>query len=898
MKNALSGSGPGQPLFRAYADPLLGVAGPVFELDRPVGATLAELVALVPLKDEAIRPLLRVRINGEEIAPHLYRVIRPKDGTYITLHIPVHGGGGGEGKNLFATVAAIALIGASLFVGSFGVPFLGSAFAAGSIGANLVAGGLSLAAAMLLQGLNPSSSASSQTTKEIGVASATNSFELFGPLQRVLGTRKVAPKMIMPPFTSFDGDDQIVSLAYGLSGPHRIEDVRSGAAKLADDPNVEIEIREGFADDAPITLSENTVIEQQVGIAMTDFVTISSSEASTDLDTTISPNVPQWHRLETRDTPDAALIQFSLPGGLFNLTPSDPDSDVQVAAVTALRVRLRRSGDTNWRNLPELVLRGRRGQDAIRLALKFVWCAAGDIPATTAIAANWKGFSWIYNVVTDVVGGTFVADAYFSAPVMDFEDAQHLTCYLDTDEFVPGRYEIEVIRGQTVHSSIWDPVGHLLASTWPTFFEADESTSPPTLVRGINRYVRSIRIDTVQSIYDEHPFDFTNQPTAVIAIRARNRSLSQVTCIASGYIPDWDGAAWIDDQVTSSPASWYRHVLADDLNAKPVPLSLISAPEVQTLHGWNKRRRLEVNAIIEGQPVASVISVIAQSGFFRPSYGAPYRPVPDRRRDRTTIVTQRNAGRFSFQKPFTQIAHGVRVSFADAARDYELREIVVYADGYNEDGSGGLEEATLFESVTYPGIVHEWQAIARAKRDLRTAKYRSTLIMFSQDFEHLGYGMGSRLLLETDILGKHGGRGRIAEVVLNGSDEVEALRLDEHWNFDHAIANSLDRAVTIRCPDGGLITAQVTDDDTDPELVTFTTPFAMPTYAGGDLVVEGAVVVTGTLGRVGREVIAWDIAKGPGLTASITAIDYAADQVYGASGFSSGFSSGFGGGLY
>jgi hypothetical protein len=880
------------PMARAFVDPIMGTAGPVLELARPEGATLADLVALVPLSDEAIRPHLVVRLDGEDIAPQLLRRIKPKAHAFVTLHLPV---GGGDGGKLLSTIAAIALIGASLFVGSFGIPFLGSAFAAGSIGANLVAGGLSVAAAMLLQGLNPSGSTDNQVGREVGSASANNTFEPFGYLQRVIGTRKVAPKMIMPPWTSFEGDDQIIYLAYGLSGPHRIEEVRVGYAKVEDDANIEIETREGFADDAPVTLVTNTVIEQQVGIAMTDFVTISSTEASNQLDTSLSTNTPQWHRLETRDDPAEAVINFSLPGGLFNLSPSDPDSDAQVAGVTAIRVRIRKVGQVAWRNLPEFVLRGRRGQDAIRFALRFVWCDAGDIPAVTAFTANWKGFSWKYNTVNDAAS-IFSADAYFAGDVIDWEDGQHVTAYLDAALFDPGRYEFEVIRGQTIHSALWNAGAHTLNTTWSTFFDAAPG-SPPTLVRGINNYVRAIRIDTVQSVFDEHPFDFSGQPTAVIVMRARNRSINQVTCIASGYLPDWDGADWVPDQVSANPASAYRHVLADDLNARPVPLPLIGGPELVALHEWCRRRRLEANVVIEGQPVAGVISTIAQAGFFRPSYGAPYRPVIDRQREVAGLVTQRNAGRFSFQKPFTQVAHGLRVSFADAARDYEVREIVVYADGFNADGTGGLEEATRFESVSYAAITSESTARARARRDLRTARHRSTLVMWQQDIEHLEFQMGSRLLVETDILGRHGGRGRIAEVLLDGSDEVEALRLDEHWNFDHADANSLPRALTIRCPDGGLLTAEVTGDDTDPHLVTFTTPFAMPTYAGGDLVVPGALVVTGTLGRVARDVIAWDIAPGPGLTASITAIDYAEDAIYGVSAWSDGFSNGFGNGL-
>ncbi len=911
--------------FRAFPDLLHGTAGPVIEMPRPMNATLAELIDLVPLGEEALRAHLRVKLNGEMIAPHLYRLIRPKDMAYITVYLAVHGGGGDSGK-LLSSIAAIALIGASLFVGAFGVPFLGTAFAAGSIGANLVAGGLSIAASLLLQGLNPQTGSSQQQASEqVGVASAQNSFELGGYLQRVAGTRKIAPKMIMPPWTYFEGNDQIVVLAYGLAGPHAISDVRVGYAAVEDDPNIEIEIREGFADDAPLTLITNTVIETQAGVVMTDFQTISSEESSDELDQSQPSFVPTWHHLETKRSPNQAIVNFSFPGGLFNVSPDNPDLDADIAAVTALRMRIRQDGGTIWSNLPEFVLRGRRGQDTLRFAVRFVWCAAGDIPAVNPFSANYRGFSWRYNTVTDM-DGVFAADSYFSGSVIDWVDSQHLTVYLDTAVFPQDRYEIEAIRGSTVHSFIWDPATHKLgdgATILDSFYSYRDTGSELVLARGINRYVRDIQIDNVQSVFDEAPFDFATQPTAVLAMRARNRSISQVSCVASGYAPNWDGAAWVPDQITSNPASWYREVLTGDLNAEPAPLSLIEGPSLVDWHGWCASRGLEVNAIFEGEPVTSVLSTIAQAGFARPSYGAPYRVVIDRRRDPVGLITQRNAGGFAFEKPFMRLAHALKVNLADIENDYEVREVIVYADGYNADGSGGLIEATRFESITYPGIVHEDKAIARAKRDLRSAKWRSRLITFTMDIEHLEFTMGDRVWLETDILGQIGGRGRVKEIVYDGG-LVSGLRLDEEWNFGSDVGegggyilredggyllredggrfirdgDQPARGVILRLADGTLLTAPVTEDDSDRTLVTFETPFAMPTASGDDLLGHGTLVATGWLSRVAREVLAWDIQPGPDLTANITAIDYAADEIYGISGFSSGFSSGFGSGLY
>jgi hypothetical protein len=50
---------------------------------------------------------------------------------------------------------------------------------------------------------------------------------------------------------------------------------------------------------------------------------------------------------------------------------------------------------------------------------------------------------------------------------------------------------------------------------------------------------------------------------------------------------------------------------------------------------------------------------------------------------------------------------------------------------------------------------------------------------------------------------------------------------------------------------------------------------------GADLIVPGALVVTGDLIQTARDVLIWDMAPGPDLTAQITAIDYASHQIYG-----------------
>ena len=184
------------PPVRAFVDPAFGALGTPLQFERPENATLADLIALVPLAHEALRPHLRVKLGEMVMDPALHHKVLPKHDAFVTILFPLQDGG----KGLLGTLAVIALLGASVFVGGGGLAFLGSAFASGAVGANLVAGGLSLAASLLLQGLAVPQTGNS-SSREIGVASAPHSFEPGADRQRVIGPRKVTLRRGAPPFT-------------------------------------------------------------------------------------------------------------------------------------------------------------------------------------------------------------------------------------------------------------------------------------------------------------------------------------------------------------------------------------------------------------------------------------------------------------------------------------------------------------------------------------------------------------------------------------------------------------------------------------------------------------------------------------------------------------------------
>lgn len=873
---------------RLLADPLAGVLGQSLSFDRSDCRTLADVIAKVPLQNEALRPLLRIRMDGQIIDPALYRRVLPKADTYLTVVLPLHGG-----DNLLLTIAAVALVaGAALISGGALVPLLGSGFAAGTLGANLAAAGLSLAGSLLLQGLAAKPAAAQSGEREtVGNASANNAFEPGAPLARVLGRRRVVPQMVMPPYTAVDGKNQTVTVVYGLAGPHALSEIKIGDSDITSAADIEYEIREGFAGDAPLTLVTQTVIEKATNLTLSEFRTVTEGSDGAYIDDWDANYSPVWHRIETGKGPDDVKLNFAFPQGLADLVDSSG------AGVTSMRFRIRKKGDVTWVNLPEFILKGRAAGIPIRFWMDIHFVATGSMPVShtsfPSLSYSDKTRGWYNRCDRWPVSGTakWTASTYFTATythAINYVDGQQIEVYLDTTTFPQNvSYEIEMIRGfPGIHNSGNGWVGTTQTyeesgvGFYDDFYSVRTPGGNPKIPRDPDKAPSTITLVSVQSIWDEYPFDLTGQPTCLLAIKAKNRSLQNVSVLAEGYTEDWDDTDWVADQLTSNPASWYREALRSEFNAEPVPDSLINMAKLVEWHEWNTLMGHEVNLVVQGQAVSDVLSSVAQAGFARPLDRGIYDVVIDKPREQVGLVTLRNAAGFGFEKPFGRMPHALKVQLTDEEDDYKVREVIVYADGYAAVAGGGDLEASRFESVEYPGITNEAQATKRAQRDLRFGKHRSRLLSFTQDFEHLEFAVGDLVGVQTDLFGQVGGRGRVKQVLLNGGGLISGLVLDEERDFTKADADVVTRGVQIRLDDGTIANHAVTGDDTSLNAVVFATPFAMPADGGDDLIGPGTLLATGALSEVTLPAIIWDMAPGPDLTCQVVAIDYAADELY------------------
>ena len=443
---------------------------------------------------------------------------------------------------------------------------------------------------------------------------------------------------------------------------------------------------------------------------------------------------------------------------------------------------------------------------------------------------------------------------------------------LDTAIFPKGRYEIELVRGATFTTSTYVSSTYAHSSVvWDLF---GVQGTPGQIVRTRNGLADAVYLLRSVSIWNEHPIP--TDEMALIAVRARNRALDAVSCIAGGYVRDWDGTGWNTWAVTDNPAPHLREVFSGMLNANPVPSDMIDDATLVTWRaaGW------KCNALIEDQSVAEVATIIAGSGYARPYMSDVYGVALDYDRSAEApiqLFTPRNSSGFRFSKGFARVPDALRVSFRDSTQDYETRQIVVPRPGFT--GS-----PRVLEQVTYEGPVTEAEVTARAIYDQSQARYRSTFYNLDAPVEAIVARRGDLVAVQHDLLSQLSGSGRIIDWTVDGLGQVTSITLDSEVSVvsepdmlavtdllavpDMLLLGETSGAV-IRGPDGPSPVRLLSNATATTATLQIATPFP-----AADLY-DGALVAVGQTGNEVLRLIVFSVDPREDFTASLTLVDEA-----------------------
>ena len=861
-------------------------------LNLPHGLTIAETVERMRV-DAGFAETGTVCIDGVEIFPGYWHVVRPKPGTIISMHMPAAGGGDDGGKSVFALIASIGLTIATGFIVGGGFATAGGLFTAGSISATALAAGVSLIGSLLLSALvaPPVERKDNSRDKSREASASGNVLEPNGSVVRVVGQRKVFPPLASEPFTYYEGDDEVVEATYILAGPHSISEVRVGSAEIESMTGVEFEIREGFPGDSPLTLTTKQARTESIQSELRGHVIDPDNPTRLESSTgDLADALPLPIVTAARVDPDEVLLHFAWPQGLILTSAGTTKLRVPI------RIKMREVGSATWINLPEFHYQAASASQK-RATMRLIWT---DAPSATPNAPSAEG--WIESRILSPgqtvapISADFIADSYFDSGSGDDYMAtgnlgttaiQNVTMgryeaqiHLDTATFPKGRYEFEVTRGMVFPHALYSAAAYTVSGSVWDFFNY-RTPGAESIVYSRSNISDATYLLRVVSVWNEHPLPTTD--FAAIAIKARNRKVDSVSCLAGGYVYDWDGTAWNTLTVTDNPAPHLRDIYAGPLNVDPVPLESIDDDAIVAWRTDCVTNGYRCNALIDGSTVMDAAKIVASCGYAQPRMSEKWGVVRDYNRSAESPIqmfTPNNMSGYKWSKAFARTPDALRVSYDDEDQDYSGRQIVVFKPNASQDTS-------RIEQVAYKGLTSEAEVTARALYDQAQPVYRQTFHSFETSAESIVCERGDLIAVQHATLNDIYGFGRVVDFVLGSQSRVYSVTLDvgmsdvagDGWDDITSMGAVPDMGLigisdglgmAIRGADGVTRTYTVSVDPLDDHTFILSTPTDDP------IGVENLV----SIGLVGTEylrLIVYDVVPDADFKATVVAVDEAAE---------------------
>jgi len=805
-------------------------------------------------------------------------------------------------------------------------------FAAGSISAKILAGAVGIIGALAIAALTkpPTSKKIDDTGQSPEASSADgNILAANGPVPRVIGTRKIFPPMACEPIVDLIGEDEYVEALYILNGPHQIEDIRSGDAAIDDDAAIEYQVREGWPSDDIQTISTRIGKTTATNMELKPHALAANSSFNLANQTRPDLAVPQWTRISTRQSPDHVALHLLWPGGL--IYTQDPTT---YYIFMPMRIRIREKGTTTWVNLPEMHFRGQNRQLAQRAQVILhwetienvspsidAWTKSGFVGVNTRVPGQdvltpvdptyqWEAHSHFYagsgarflwgpnsyasgvrNIRVDANGAAIRDSGLFGLTAYD-DGTQIRNCvhvYLDPNVFPKGVYEIEVMRGgiysNTFDFSIYSDGGYVR-----NFFKYYEASGSLRLHYAMTGISDSCMLARAISIWDELPLP-TNT-FAVIALRARNKQISAVSCQASGYVKDWDGPGWNTWTTTSNPAPHYRDILTGRQNPDPLPETLIDDAALVAWRTHCTDNDYTCDYIAEGARTEEVLDIVAACGYARPYWSEKWGVIQDYDRSAESpvqVFTHRNMRGFKFAKGFPRLPDGLLISYRSDEENSRTQQVAVYRNG-EIVADGRLEQAN------YEGLIERDKVEQRGAFDLAQAQLRGTFYSWESPAEAIVCRRGSLVAVQSDVLTRFAGHARIVKTFVSGGN-ITAIQIDadlvmknsggvetiaEVSTVEEVADVGLTMACAIRRVTGETTIHALQNVEGMSDVLTFTSPIANDTTSGGPRdpatipeITSGCLVTIGPLGQEYRRMIISQMIPGQDMTFQMTAVDEA-----------------------
>lgn len=232
-----------------------------------------------------------------------------------------------------------------------------------------------------------------------------------------------------------------------------------------------------------------------------------------------------------------------------------------------------------------------------------------------------------------------------------------------------------------------------------------------------------------------------------------------INAIVESRCLDWNGASWVEAP-TNNPASLFRYVLESVANPRRVTNASekIDLAKLQYWHEYCEAKGFTYNSIVaSAKGVLDLLREICAAGRASPAMkDGKWTVTID---EPQNIVVQHfsphNSWGFEGLKALPRIPDAFKIRFFDEDQNYQEVETIVY--NYDKDYSN----ATLFESISLPGVTKQSQVIDHAKWHFAQLKLRPERYTLNSDFEYLVCNRGDRVKVSHDVPMWGLGSGRI-----------------------------------------------------------------------------------------------------------------------------------------
>jgi hypothetical protein len=372
--------------------------------------------------------------------------------------------------------------------------------------------------------------------------------------------------------------------------------------------------------------------------------------------------------------------------------------------------------------------------------------------------------------------------------------------------------------------------------------------------------------------FDRAPIKTLKRHTFLeIKIRATNQlngTIQNLSAVCTSVLDTWNELAGLwEKQATANPAWVFVDLLTGETSKKPIPKNRLHLPSILEWRDFCDEvpdspmgqdfilPRFQCNFVLDYdstlQQVLNSVTSASQASLnvIDGQYGVlidKLKTVP------VQIFTPRNSRDFTSKRAYTEKPHAVRVKYIDPVVDFQVREVVVYDTGYNED------TATEFDELTSFACTNAQQAWRYGRYMLAQNRLRQETIEITVDFEHLVCTRGDYVKITQDVMRVGGTPARVKSKTGN------RIVIDDGIDAGPGTYGYIFRKSTT----GEIFQNNLTIVSSD----TFD-------LVGTELPSVGDLVVIGLLSELTFDCIVKAINPNPDLTATITLVEKA-DGIY------------------